>query len=138
MGQGQSSSNKADVMPEKSFNTSGKDGKNEVEEHEELPIYPNPTGHEYDEIDKLQAELPSMIDEESQQQVDDYMQACDKGKGPMVACFATAEYLSMFERKVCCFQILFFSILAHTQADKLPVFSTKKLLTCLKMCVFDH
>lgn len=66
---------------------------------EEMPIYPSPTGQEYDTIDKLQSELPSLIDEESQQQVDDYKEACDNGKGPMVACFATAEFLSMFERK---------------------------------------
>jgi hypothetical protein len=66
---------------------------------DERPIFPNPTGHEYSEIDKLQAELPSIIDEESQQQVDDYKEACDGGKGPMVACFATAEFVSMFERK---------------------------------------
>jgi len=63
------------------------------------PLFPIPTGHEYDTIDKLQAELPSMIDEESQQQVDDYRDACNGGKGPMVACFATAEFLSMFEQK---------------------------------------
>ena len=62
-------------------------------------IYPTPKGNEYDQIDQLQAELPSMIDEESQQQVDDYLQACDGGKGPVVACFASAEYLSMFQRK---------------------------------------
>ena len=62
-------------------------------------IYPTPKGNEYDQIDQLQAELPSMIDEESQQQVDDYLQACDGGKGPMVACFASGEYLSMFQRK---------------------------------------
>ncbi len=66
---------------------------------EKMPIFPTPTGQEYDKIDKLQAELPSMIDEESQQQVDDYRDACNDGKGPMVACFATAEFLSMFERK---------------------------------------
>jgi TPR repeat protein len=66
---------------------------------DEQPIFPNPTGTEYDAIDRLQAELPSIIDEESQQQVDDYKQACDGGKGPMVACFATGEFISMFERK---------------------------------------
>jgi TPR repeat protein len=65
----------------------------------ERPLFPSPTGTEYDAIDQLQAELPSMIDEESQQQVDDYKQACDEGRGPMVACFATGEFLSMFERK---------------------------------------
>ena len=79
---------------EKTFgdNGAGKD-------KESMPIFPTPTGHEYDNIDKLQSELPSMIDEESQQQVDDYRDACNGGKGPMVACFATAEFLSMFERK---------------------------------------
>jgi hypothetical protein len=46
-------------------------------------LFPNPTGHEYDAIDKLQAELPSIIDEESQQQVDDYKEACNDGKGPV-------------------------------------------------------
>ncbi|KAG7371377.1 Sel1 repeat-containing protein [Nitzschia inconspicua] len=66
---------------------------------DQQPIFPNPTGHEYDAIDKLQAELPAIIDEESQQQVDDYKEACNGGKGPMVACFATGEFLSMFERK---------------------------------------
>ena len=54
----------------------------------------------YDDLDALQASLPSLIDEESRQQVEDYMQACDNGKGPMVACFASAEYMGMFERKV--------------------------------------
>jgi hypothetical protein len=63
------------------------------------PLYPSPTGHEYDAIDRIQAELPAIIDEESQQQVDDYMEACNKGKGPMAACYATGEFLSMFERK---------------------------------------
>lgn len=71
-----------------------------VDEDGEMPLYPDPKGNEYDQIDKLQAELPSMIDEESQQQVDDYILACDNGKGPMVACFAKGEYLSMFQRKV--------------------------------------
>ena len=66
---------------------------------EEQPIFPSPTGNEYAAIDKLQAELPNIIDEESQQQVDDYKEACDGGKGPMVACFATAEFVSMFEQK---------------------------------------
>lgn len=65
----------------------------------DAPIFPTPTGNEYDAIDRLQAELPPMIDEESQQQVDDYKEACNGGKGPMVACFATGEFLSMFERK---------------------------------------
>lgn len=61
--------------------------------------YPTPTGKEYDVIDKIAAELPNVIDEESKQQVADYLEACDGGKGPMVACFAAGEYLSLFERK---------------------------------------
>jgi hypothetical protein len=98
MGQGQSRNN-ADVSPVKSFSTEEK--KLPSDEADDQPLYPDPTGNEYDAIDKLQAELPSMIDDESRQQVDDYIEACNKGKGPMVACFATGEYLSMFERKVC-------------------------------------
>jgi DNA topoisomerase IA len=47
-------------------------------------VYPTPTGQEYDVIDKLAAELPNVIDDESRQQVEDYKQACDNGKGPMV------------------------------------------------------
>ena len=61
--------------------------------------FPTPTGHEYDLMDKIAAELPNIIDEQSKLQVQDYKQACDGGKGPMVACFATAEFLSLFERK---------------------------------------
>jgi TPR repeat protein len=61
--------------------------------------FPTPTGHEYDLMDKIAAELPNIIDDQSKQQVDDYKQACDGGKGPMVACFATAEFISLFERK---------------------------------------
>ena len=61
--------------------------------------FPVPTGKEYDLMDKIAADLPAVIDEESRQQVEDYIQACDKGRGPVVACFATAEYLSLFLRK---------------------------------------
>lgn len=61
--------------------------------------FPTPTGKEYDLIDTIAAELPSIIDEESNQQVQDYIEACDKGRGPMVACYSTAEYLSLFLRK---------------------------------------
>lgn len=61
--------------------------------------FPTPTGHEYDLMDKIAAELPSVIDDESRQQVEDYRSACDGGRGPMVACFATAEFISLFERK---------------------------------------
>jgi len=63
------------------------------------PLYPTPTGHEYDTIDKLASELPHVIDEESRQQVEDYFEACNNGKGPMVACFASGEYMSLFDRK---------------------------------------
>jgi len=61
--------------------------------------YSSPQSSAYDTIDKIAAELPHVIDDESRQQVEDYKQACDDGKGPMVACFSTAEYLSLFERK---------------------------------------
>ena len=94
MGQKQS---RSDVSPTNAFASSGNSSEGKDEDQ---PLFPDPTGHEYDEIDKLQAELPSIIDEESRQQVEDYAQACDDGKGPMVACFATAEYISMFERRV--------------------------------------
>jgi 3D (Asp-Asp-Asp) domain-containing protein len=47
-------------------------------------VYPIPKGDEYDAIDKIAAELPNVIDDESRQQVEDYKQACDNGKGPMV------------------------------------------------------
>lgn len=66
---------------------------------DETAPFPTPTGHEYDAIDKIASELPTVIDEESKQQVEDYKQACDNGKGTMVACFATAEFISSFERK---------------------------------------
>ena len=62
-------------------------------------LYPSPKGDEYDAIDKLASQLPSVIDDESRQQVEDYKQACDGGKGPMVACFSTAEFISLFERQ---------------------------------------
>jgi len=61
--------------------------------------FPIPSGEEYDLIDKIASELPSIIDEESNEQVQDYIEACDNGRGPMVACFATAEYVSLFLRK---------------------------------------
>jgi hypothetical protein len=92
MGQNQSVEH---VKPSAAASDSGDSGTTD-----EQPLYPDPSGHEYDAIDKLQAELPSIIDDESQQQVDDYMEACNDGKGPMVACYATGEFLSMFERKV--------------------------------------
>ncbi|KAL3920451.1 MAG: hypothetical protein SGILL_003256, partial [Bacillariaceae sp.] len=92
--------NQSHQIPPKTTPTpSSSSSSNSSVSDEEQPIFPTPTGHEYDAIDRLQAELPAIIDEESQQQVDDYKEACDNGKGPMVACFATGEFLSMFERK---------------------------------------
>eukprot|EP00537_Pseudo-nitzschia_pungens_P012137 CAMPEP_0172394722 /NCGR_PEP_ID=MMETSP1061-20121228/16343_1 /TAXON_ID=37318 /ORGANISM="Pseudo-nitzschia pungens, Strain cf. pungens" /LENGTH=333 /DNA_ID=CAMNT_0013126161 /DNA_START=108 /DNA_END=1109 /DNA_ORIENTATION=- len=96
------------------------DGNNAGSGKKEMPIFPTPSGHEYDPIDKLQAELPSIIDEESQQQVDDYKDACNNGKGPMVACFATAEFLSMFERKHLEAFKLFENTCFRPLADKSP------------------
>ena len=93
MGQGQSTvsdTSKEQFLKEKE-QTNDKAGGSEKESSLTAP---------YDDLDALQASLPSLIDEESRQQVEDYMQACDNGKGPMVACFASAEYMGMFERKV--------------------------------------
>jgi TPR repeat protein len=97
MGQNQSNPN-SDVPAANSFPPDK--GETKINnESDDLPLYPDPIGQEPDAIDRIQAELPSMIDAESQLQVDDYLEACNKGKGPMVACFATGEFLSMFERK---------------------------------------
>lgn len=82
--------------------------------------FPTPTGHEYDAIDKIASELPNVIDDESRQQVEDYAQACDKGKGPMVACFATGEYLSLFERKHKEAAELFRNVCFRPATDKSP------------------
>ena len=60
--------------------------------------YPRPTGTEYDRLDALLETLPKIIDPESQAQVEEYIKSCDNGKGPAVACFSTAEYLSLMER----------------------------------------
>mmetsp|Transcript_13581 Transcript_13581/g.29533 ORF Transcript_13581/g.29533 Transcript_13581/m.29533 type:complete len:359 (+) Transcript_13581:94-1170(+) len=60
---------------------------------------PTPTGHEYDLMDQIVSDLPTVIDDESRQQVEEYIRACNNGTGPMVSCFSTAEYLSLFERK---------------------------------------
>ena len=60
---------------------------------------PTPTGHEYDLMDQLASDLPSIMDDESRQQVEEYIRSCNGGQGPMVACFSTAEYLSLFLRK---------------------------------------
>ena len=82
--------------------------------------YPTPTGKEYDVIDKIAAELPSVIDDESKQQVQDYLEACDKGKGPMVACYAAAEYLSLFERKHKEAANLYQNVCHRPKTDKSP------------------
>ena len=99
MGQGHSIS--GGKPPEKTDNQAddNRDAAKSVES--DLPIAGNgPYTAPYDALDKLQEQLPSLIDDESLQQVEDYKQACDNGKGPMVACFATGEYVGMFERKV--------------------------------------
>lgn len=59
---------------------------------------PTPTGHEYDLMDQIASDLPSVMDDESKQQVEEYIRSCNDGKGPMVSCFSTAEYLSLFKR----------------------------------------
>ena len=82
--------------------------------------YPTPTGKEYDVIDKIAAELPNVIDEESKQQVQDYLEACDGGKGPMVACFAAGEYLSLFERKHKEAAELYRNVCHRPKTDKSP------------------
>eukprot|EP00977_Amphora_coffeiformis_P004047 scaffold804_cov165-Amphora_coffeaeformis.AAC.26 len=82
--------------------------------------YPRPTGQEYDALDKIASELPNVIDDESRQQVEDYKQACDNGKGPMVACFATGEYLSLFERKHAAAAELYRNVCFRPKKDKSP------------------
>mmetsp|Transcript_15690 Transcript_15690/g.23553 ORF Transcript_15690/g.23553 Transcript_15690/m.23553 type:complete len:412 (-) Transcript_15690:63-1298(-) len=82
--------------------------------------FPTPTGKEYDLIDKIASELPSIIDEESNQQVQDYMDACNNGRGPMVACFSTAEYLSLFLRKHKEAALLYENTCFRPKADKSP------------------
>ena len=147
MGQGQSSTVNVPSPPTSSASeksTTASDGENQ-------PIYPDPNGNEYSEIDKLQAELPAIIDDESRQQVDDYIQACDGGKGPMVACFATGEYISMFERKVRPTRerqkvLLLGVIKTGLDTDTLswqPLYlqrhgSTERHLIYLRMYVIDH
>ena len=82
--------------------------------------YPTPTGREYDAIDQIASELPSVIDEQSRQQVEDYKQACDGGKGPMVACFATGEYISLFERRHKEAADLYRNVCFRPKTDKSP------------------
>lgn len=87
---------------------------------DDVPLYPIPTGKEYEAIDKLAAELPNVIDDESKQQVQDYLQACDNGKGPMVACFASGEYLSLFERQHTQAADLYRNVCFRPKQDKSP------------------
>jgi hypothetical protein len=56
-------------------------------------VYPTPKGNEYDAIDQIAAELPNVIDDESRQQVEDYKQACDNGKGPMVRTSIVCDFI---------------------------------------------
>ncbi len=59
--------------------------------------YPKPRGDEYDKFENLVSTLPKVIEAENLREIEDYIQACDKGKGPAVACFSTAEYLSLVD-----------------------------------------
>ena len=72
------------------------------------------------ELEKIAAELPNVIDDESRQQVEDYRQACDNGKGPMVACFATGEYLALFEQKHSEAAELYRNVCFRDKNDKSP------------------
>jgi TPR repeat protein len=80
-----------------------------------------PTGNEYDAIDKIAADMPHFIDDESRQQVEDYKQACDNGKGPVAACFATGEYLSSFERRHSEAADLYRNVCFRPLTDKSPM-----------------
>lgn len=81
---------------------------------------PTPTGHEYDLMDQIVADLPNVIDDESKQQVEEYIRSCNNGKGPMVACFSTAEYLSLFERKHADAADLYYNTCFRPAKDKSP------------------
>lgn len=59
--------------------------------------YPKPRGDEYDKFETLVSTLPKVIESENLREIEEYIQACDKGKGPAVACFSTAEYLSLVD-----------------------------------------
>uniref|UniRef100_A0A6S8YAL9 Beta-lactamase n=1 Tax=Ditylum brightwellii TaxID=49249 RepID=A0A6S8YAL9_9STRA len=72
---------------------------NGVDNNSDPNAFPVPTGKEYDLMDSIAADLPAIIDDESKAQVEEYIAACDNGNGPMVACYSTAEYLSLFLRK---------------------------------------
>eukprot|EP00592_Proboscia_alata_P003007 CAMPEP_0194366358 /NCGR_PEP_ID=MMETSP0174-20130528/14389_1 /TAXON_ID=216777 /ORGANISM="Proboscia alata, Strain PI-D3" /LENGTH=346 /DNA_ID=CAMNT_0039141497 /DNA_START=241 /DNA_END=1281 /DNA_ORIENTATION=+ len=62
------------------------------------PSYPIPKGDEYDKINKLLDMMPTFIDDESKAEVDAYTKECNDGAGPVVACFSTAEYISLMQR----------------------------------------
>ena len=98
-GRGSSGKQQESKLESKVFNTPIIMNDDDSDQPQDESAFPEPTGKEYDLMDQIAAELPNIIDEESKQQVADFTQACDNGKGPMVACFATAEYLSLFERK---------------------------------------
>jgi len=76
-----SSSNKPQVPPAASKES---DQQHQASDDDDAQPFPVPTGHEYDAIDRIASELPNVIDDESRQQVEDYRQACNNGKGPMV------------------------------------------------------
>ena len=81
---------------------------------------PIPTGHEYDLMDQIASDLPSVMDDESKQQVEEYIRSCNNGKGPMVACFSTAEYLSLFLRKHADAAELYHNTCFRPSKDKSP------------------
>lgn len=84
------------------------------------PRAPIPTGREYDLMDQIASDLPSVMDDESRQQVEEYVRSCNDGKGPMVACFSTAEYLSLFHRKHADAAELYRSTCFRPAKDKSP------------------
>lgn len=100
--------------------SSQKETNNSSSNDDETGLYPTPSGREYDQLDKIASELPNIIDDESLQQVEDYKQACDDGKGPMVACFATGEYLSLFERKHQAAAKMYENVCFRPKTDKSP------------------
>jgi hypothetical protein len=75
------------VVKERNKNLSGSESSTVSSDAALHEVYPTPKGNEYDAIDQIAAELPNVIDDESRQQVEDYKQACDNGKGPMVRSF---------------------------------------------------
>jgi TPR repeat protein len=103
-----------------SANGSAADNNNNNNSNPNEPLYPVPTGREYEALDRIASELPNVIDDESRQQVEDFRQACNKGKGPMVACFATGEYLSLFERKHREAADLYTNVCSRPLTDKSP------------------